>query len=170
MPRRLWALYLAWEGGGPRPSEQLGIQYPWVALDLDTAAHALGKHVEAEVDKRRRAEEKELNPDPPPASRGKAARRRKHVPLSEERGGEIWTEVVARIIDRKLVWHVDATDGEKTPKGESVRWRLEKPVTGDKQIDEVRDKGARRLLDQHGRVRAEFDAGGQRTFFWKPKG
>lgn len=170
MPRRLWALFLAWEGGGPRPSEQLGIQYPWVALDLDTAAHALGHHVEAEVDKRRREEEKALNPDPPPGTRRSKSAPRKHRPLPEERRSEIWSEVTARVVERKLVWHLDSLDGETTPKGTPVRWRVEKPVTGDKTIDDVRDKGMRKLMDQHGRVRAEFDEGGTRIFHWKPKG
>lgn len=163
--RRLWALYSIWQGGGPKPSRQLGITYPWVAVDLDTAAHALGTHIEAEGEKARRAEEKALNPKPSSGGGGRGSRRsapREHRSLTDERRREIWAEVVARIVDNKLVWH-------DTPSGESGRWRTEKPVTGDRLVDEVQHKGARTVYDGQGRKRAEFDASGKRTFFWKPK-
>lgn len=130
-------------------------------MDLDTAAEALGRHVEAEADKKCRAEEKALNPEERPT--GKKYRPRKHVPLPDERRREIWVEVTARIVERRLVWHGPA------PKGETGRWRTEKPITGDKQIDEVEHKGARTVLDASGRRRAEFDAAGRRTYYWTPK-
>lgn len=135
-----------------------------MAIDLDTAAHALGKHIEAAADKKCRAEEKDLNPKPARSSgkRSKSSPPREHVALSDERRQEIWSEVVTRVVDGKLVWHYAMS-------GETGRWRTEKPVTGDKLIDEVRDKGARVTYDGDGRKRAEFDAGGKRIFFWKPK-
>lgn len=164
LKRRLWPLYSTWQSGGPKPSDQLGITYPWVAIDLDTAAHALGKHIEAEADKARRAEEKALNPKPSGGGGkwSKGAGPREHKSLPEERRREIWLEVVARIVDDRLVWY-------HAGEGDTGRWRTEKPITGDPKIDQVQLSGARVVYDGQGRRRAEFDAGGKRTFFWKPK-
>lgn len=94
--------------------------------------------------------------------KGRRSKPAKHKSLPDERRREIWGEVISRIVERRLVWY-------STPTGESGRWRTEKPITGDKQIDEVEHKGARVIYDGAGRKRAEFDAGGKRIYFWRPK-
>jgi len=135
-------------------------------VDVDTAAHVLGQHVEAEVDKKRRDEEKALNPKPARSTgrRSSSSTSREYRHLSDDRRREIWVEVVARVVDGTLVWH------DAPPSGETGRWRTEKPITGNRLIDEVQHKGARVVYDGQGRRRAEFDADGQRVFFWKPEG
>lgn len=130
-------------------------------MDIDTAAEALGRHVEAEADKRCRAEEKALNDDGSQPT-GKRYKPKKYRALPDERRREIWAEVVARVVERKLVFHGPA------PAGETGRWRTEKPITGDKAVDESELRGARVVYDASGRRRAEFDASGRRIYHWKP--
>lgn len=139
-----------------------------MAQDLDLACNALGSHVKAEFDARRKAEEKKLNPESGGGkSRHKTAR--KWRPVGEVRIDELWTEVVSEIIEGKLVFHVDGAD--KREQGQPpVRWRVVKPVTGDPKIDESASKGERTTFDQHGRRRAAWDSSGRRVFFWKPAG
>ena len=51
---RLYGLYVDARDLGVRPSDLIGVAYPWVALDFDRACTAFGKHVEIEVDQARR--------------------------------------------------------------------------------------------------------------------
>lgn len=153
---------------GQRPSAQLGIAYRWVAQDLDLAAAALGSHVKGEFEKRRRMEERKLNP-PSTGGTGKRAKHSPYRPLGEDRIEEIWIETVADITQDKIVFHMNAPEKLKTG-DKPVRWRIEKPKTGDKTLDESAHKGARTSYDEHGRRRAAWDKDGRRVFFWKPQG
>ena len=132
-------------------------------MDLDTAARALGTHIESEVEKQRRAEEKALNPKRTGGGKKSKGSTREYVALTEERRREIWVELVAKIIDDKLVFHI------APGKGKTGRRRVEKRATGDKAIDANPNKGARTVYDAEGRRRAEFDASGKRTFHWDPE-
>lgn len=140
-----------------------------MAQDLDLAAAALGSHVKGEFEKRRKGGEKKLNP-PSAGAKGKAkAKHSPYRPLGEDRLQEIWIETVADIIEDKLVFHMDAP--EKPKNGDKpARWRIEKPKTGDKTLDDSAHKGVRTSFDEHGRRRAAWDASGHRVFFWKPQG
>lgn len=145
----------------------MGLQYPWVETDLDAAAAALGGHVKAEFEKARRARDKELNPPRQP-TKGKKERPRPHKSIPDHELDEIWQTVVARVVERKVLFFIDGDRDVGDDANEPCRWRIEKPVTGDRKIDEVANKGERETRDHKGRLRAAFDAEGTRTFFWKP--
>jgi len=165
--RTLWAHYSHWQAvDGLRPSVQLGLGYPWVAQDLDLAAAALGNHVKSEFEKRRREAEQKLNPKPA-STDGKRKRSSPYKPLEESRVGEIWYETVSLITEDKIVIYMDGSD-KRAPGVKAPRWRIEKPRTGDEEIDGHATKGARTTFDEHGRRRAAWDASGRLVFSWKP--
>lgn len=137
-----------------------------MAVDIDTAAHTLGRHVESEYQKRCREEtrskSKPTGDSPKPLRPGRSANQsRKHYEMTDERRSEIWSETVSRIVDGKIVFYY-------TPRGKTGRWRVEKIVTGDKVIDSNQAKGARTVFDDEGRKRAQFDASNKQIFSWTP--
>lgn len=126
----------------------------------------MGNHVKSEVEKRRKAAEEELNPKP----KGDKTKKRTaspYRPLGEERSGELWYETIMLITEDRIVFHINGPD-KPAPGGKHARWRIEKPVTGDPNVDAGAHRGARTTFDEHGRRRAAWDATGRQVFSWKP--
>lgn len=121
--------------------------------------------MKSEFEKRRREAEQKLNPKP--SGKGKNRTSAPYRPLGEERIAEIWYETVSHITEDKIVFHIDGSD-KLAPGASPVRWRIEKPKTGDKTIDAGAHKGKRVVIDEHGRRRSAWDASGRQVFSWKP--
>lgn len=130
------------------------IDYPWVAHDLDAAAAALGAHVqgayEEELDRRREASKESLTAEDRDAIWERVFHR-------EVRG-------VIRIRQRVAVVEEGAGHrGKGTIVGGGVVRVVEKPITGDPNVDNRPTVGARRVLDERGRLLREYDAQGKRV-------
>ena len=142
----LWRLWATWQADGPRPSKALGIDYPWVARDLDGAVHLLGSRV-------RKAYEKAIEEERERRGKGKT--------LTDDDRDEVWDVTVHRIIHKRIRFH--KRSAKKGPGGAMVHGAktiIDKPITGDPLIDKRAGKGARRVLDEDGRLIREYDAGG----------
>lgn len=129
------------------------IDYPWVAQDLDAAAAALGAHVqgayEEELDRRREASKE---------------------PLSSEDRDAIWERVFHREVRGVLRFRqrvAEVTEGGARGRGRIVGGDVvrivEKQITGDPNVDNRPTVGARRVLDERGRLLREYDAQGRRV-------
>lgn len=161
------------EQTGLRPSEQLGIEYRWVALDLDESCKILGSRVESEF-KRRAGELAEAkNPKRPKGSKVQ----RDYVPVEDWEMQEVWAQTVGKIVDDVIVFFEDGTRSPDNPdpmagleyiKTTPIRWRTEKPITGNPVTDRSPGKGARSKFDELGRKRLEADRDGKIIFRWSP--
>ena len=160
----LWRRWSRWQQTKTLPSRALGIDYPWVAEDLDNAIAIVGSAVQ-----------KQYDDDLESARQGKATTdskgRKRAGSLSDVERNQIWVAAVNRVIHDRVVFYSRKTDKIKLPDGAvqfietGGSFRIEKPITGDPNIDNRKNKGERTLIDDEtGQVIGRWNAEGVRTY------
>lgn len=169
----LWRLHTQHNTTGLRPSEQLGIDYPWVAQDLDSAAHIIGSRVKREFerlcdDERERRRKRATNRQK--TSGKKAGAYKAPAALTDDERDAMFDTAYSRIVLGEVTYEVPATvsaaawdaallSGDTSSRQEM--WKVVKPITGDPKVDDSPRKGARTVFDSQGRKRREYDATGR---------
>lgn len=176
------------------PSKQLRIGYKWVALDLDNAVSYLGHHVQGAYRKALEDLGKRKNPEVATSGKRGSHRRHEKITDEESDelwqttlGRIVFGKVVlfvdggpdplAAVRDalgprgkasRKRAAEGARREAAKGAPGvltKRVRWRVEKPVTGDAMVDGSPYKGERSVFDENGQLVRRFGADGR--LIWK---
>lgn len=136
----------------------------------------MGLKVDAEF--RTRLEELGESKNPKTQSTGKPSKTtREYQPTEDWEAQEVWAQAVGRVVDDVVVFFEDGRRSPDNPdpleglayiKGKPIRWRTEKPITGNAAIDRSPGKGARTKFDELGRKRLEYDTNGKLIYRWAP--
>lgn len=117
-------MYRRWKRqSSGRPSEVLGIEYPWVEDDIDTAVIEFGEHVEAEIKRECELESDRLNSDLT------MSQRRARI---EAKAEEVWYRLVRREVRKKRQTMPAVIDGVYYP---ARVYYFVKPFTGNPEVD-----------------------------------